>query len=335
MLQLLDPKLVKSSPVASRALTDALQKTYGTPTYIQLVGKNNLKSESPKLLKIAVDKSGSDIATDALELAIQLEGDKNAANMLKAQDSATMTKLIPTLGRAGSKIAMNTLQNIMQSKSSGNAIRTLAAENIGKSWDGQARVVELLQTKQVPENLVSFAVEGMKDGERKNMYEKAKTFLPGAQKQASENKNITVNEILAVKPNGKNGQRVFKQNCAVCHMVKNEGKDFGPKLTEIGDKLPKEALFEAITIPSKSIGFGYETTELTMKNGDIMTGIVSNKTASEIELKVPGGTKQKFMRTNVKSMKTTGESMMPVLHESISKQEFADLLEYLSALKKK
>jgi putative heme-binding domain-containing protein len=131
-----------------------------------------------------------------------------------------------------------------------------------------------------------------------------------------------------------NGQRVFRQNCGICHMVKNEGKDFGPKLTEIGDKLPKEALFEAITNPSKGIGFGFETSEITMKDDSKMEGIISSTTENDIDLKLPGGTVQKLKRSDVKSTVTLPTSMMPDLHETMTKQELADLIEFVSTLKK-
>ena len=55
--------------------------------------------------------------------------------------------------------------------------------------------------------------------------------------------------------------------CSVCHMAGTEGKDFGPKLTEIGSKYAKEGLLNAIVHPSEGISFGYEGWEIKMKDG--------------------------------------------------------------------
>jgi len=64
--------------------------------------------------------------------------------------------------------------------------------------------------------------------------------------------------------------------------------------------------------------------------------IVSSRTESDIQLKYPGGAGQKLKSANVSSIKEVPGSMMPDgLHESMTKQEFSDLLEYLSTLKKK
>jgi putative heme-binding domain-containing protein len=117
--------------------------------------------------------------------------------------------------------------------------------------------------------------------------------------------------------------------------VKGEGTDFGPKLSEIGTKLPKDALLDAIIDPSSGISFGYETTELTMKNGSSLRGLLSDKSATEFSMKLPGGTINKVKTSDVKLVKVLPGSMMPDLHETISKQDLADLLAYLGTLKKK
>jgi putative heme-binding domain-containing protein len=71
-----------------------------------------------------------------------------------------------------------------------------------------------------------------------------------------------------------------------------------------------------------------------MKDGTKYTGIVASKTASEIQLKMPGGMNKMLKTGDVKDVKESKESMMPVLWQSLSKQQLADLLEYLEGLKK-
>jgi len=106
-------------------------------------------------------------------------------------------------------------------------------------------------------------------------------------------------------------------------------------LSEIGTKLPKDALLDAIIDPSSGISFGFETTELQLKNGGVQKGLVANKTNSEIGLKIPGGTINTVKTGDIKTMKVLPVSMMPELHETMSKQDLADLLAYLGNLKRK
>jgi putative heme-binding domain-containing protein len=73
-----------------------------------------------------------------------------------------------------------------------------------------------------------------------------------------------------------------------------------------------------------------------MKDGSTLTGILASKTETDIDLKYPGGSKQRIKTSDVKSMKELKASMMPEgLHENLSAQELANLLEFLEALKKK
>ena len=334
LLHALDPKDVKNSPVAEKALKNVLAKVYGTPAYLQLVSQYQIKSESPGILQLAIDKSKENVGTDAVQLYMQLGNTPRLISLLKSKDTARSVKLIEPLANIGEGKAIDILQSAIISNVYPASVRMAAAADISKSWNGNGRALDLLKSGTIPENMKVALIAGMKNGMREDLYEKALAFMPGAQKKESETKNITANEILAVKAVGLDGRRVFRQNCMICHSVKGEGKDFGPKLTEIGDKLPKEALFEAITNPSKSIGFGYETSEIKMKDGTTIQGIIASKTENQIDVKLPGGIVQNIKRSDVKSVNTLSRSMMPDLHEGMSKQELADLIEYLSTLKK-
>lgn len=112
--------------------------------------------------------------------------------------------------------------------------------------------------------------------------------------------------------------------------------DFGPKLSEIGSKLPKEGQYLAILHPDVGISFGFEGWDVKFKDGSSMTGIVSSKTETDLQMKFPGGVVQNYKMADVVSMKQIDSSMMPSgLQEAMSTQELVDLVEYLASLKKK
>ena len=165
-------------------------------------------------------------------------------------------------------------------------------------------------------------------------WKKPPPFYQGLLKTAQPKKAFDKNAVLALKGDAAKGKAIFATHCAICHQVKGVGTDFGPKLSEIGDKLPKEALLEAIVNPSAGISFGFENWEITMKDGNVLMGIVSSKSESEMEIKYPGGKSEKVKLSDVKSQKKLPASIMPALHQAMSAQELADLLEYISLLKK-
>ena len=132
------------------------------------------------------------------------------------------------------------------------------------------------------------------------------------------------------------GKQVFTSYCSVCHQVNGEGMDFGPKLSEIGTKLPKEAQYAAILDPSAGIGFGYEGFEVTLKDGTVVSGIISSKTETDLILKFPGGSTQEYKMSQVKTIKQLKDSMMPSgLQDAMSTEELVSLVDYLSNLTKK
>jgi putative heme-binding domain-containing protein len=108
--------------------------------------------------------------------------------------------------------------------------------------------------------------------------------------------------------------------------------DFGPGLSAIGAKLPKEAIFEAIINPNNGISMGFETSELKFRKGGEIVGIVRSMTEDDIVLSLPGGALQRIPKADVKSNKTLPTSLMPSgLNQALSQQDLVDLVEYLSA----
>ena len=239
------------------------------------------------------------------------------------------------IGSLGNTESLDILESVALSNSYKSPIRQKAAEMIGKSRSGEDRALELLRNKKVPAEFVPSVVAGLNGSRRKAVYNEAMTFLPGVVKAVNEKEVPMLNELLAMTGNAKNGAAVFKRSCFVCHQVNGEGFDFGPKLTEIGSKLPKEGLLDAIVRPSSGISFGYETWQIDMKDGSNLMGIIASRTETDIELKYPGGATQKIKTNDVKTIKKLPESMMPKADETLTKQELADLVQYLSLLKKK
>jgi len=193
----------------------------------------------------------------------------------------------------------------------------------------------LLKQKKVPSELIPDIVESVSGAWRGSVRSEAESYLPNKVKETAR-KAPEMKDLLALKGNAADGKAVFMKTCSVCHQVNGEGYDFGPKLSEIGTKYPPEGLLNAIIHPSEGISFGFETTELKLKDGSTLTGIVASKTETDIDLKYPGGGKQQVKTSDVKSTKQLKESMMPEkLYQNISDQEMANLLSYLSGLKKK
>ncbi|HEY0056341.1 MAG TPA: PVC-type heme-binding CxxCH protein [Pedobacter sp.] len=335
VLRHMDVNTVKGSSAAQNAMKLVLKSLAGTPDYIELVSKYELKSERNNLIELAISKPNEGVGKDAASLLLKFDGNSLINGVLQGNDNQRKQSLLQSFARVGSKEALNTLTKVALSSSYPMSVRKVAAEMIGKSWTGEDLVISLLKENKVPAELVPSLVAGVSGAWRSGIRKEAATYLPNAQAEA-EKRSATMSELLALKPNVVNGKAVFSRSCNVCHMVNKEGFDFGPKLSEIGSKLPKESLYEAIVHPSSGISFGFEGWQLNMKDGSALSGIISSKTETDIDLKYPGGVKQRIKTTEVKSLAEMKESMMPEgIDKSLSNQEMSDLLEYLASLKKK
>ncbi|MBC7534950.1 MAG: c-type cytochrome [Ferruginibacter sp.] len=330
----LDPKVVLQSAVAKTALAQILKFTYGTPAYLELVRQYKIKSENPQLVDLVISKYKEPAGAEAVRLLLESGHQSLLQNKMMKSNEDTVAKLLTVFGVVGYTQTIDMLQEVMLSDHYSKAIKMTAADMMGKSYGGEDRVVDLLRDKLVPDEYIVPIVHGLEGGLRSGMYKKAQTYLPGGKNQ-DEKPAPSIALLVAMKGNPTNGISLFQTSCKICHQVKGEGANLGPKLNEIGTKLPAEGLYKSIINPSSAISFGYETTLVTLKNSTKLTGIISSKTKDAIEIKFPGGAIQKLQISDIKTIKELPESMMPKFYESLSNQEIADIVSYLTTLKKK
>ncbi len=138
--------------------------------------------------------------------------------------------------------------------------------------------------------------------------------------------------------NAPRGRELFKDEqrlaCGKCHTVDGTAVKVGPDLFAVGDKFPREELIRAILEPSASIAVGYGTTILEKKSGEELQGVVKQKTAQMIELTLVDGARVRVASADIKEERGSTVSLMPDgLQAGISRQDFADLIEYLVTLK--
>ncbi len=336
VLHVLDVKAVMQSLVAKKALTDVLASVNGTEEYIELVNRYALKSENKNLLQLAINKPYESVGEDAAGLLFRLGGSQLIWQVINGTDTTQQNNLLGALAGVGSKESIDLLQTVALSKKYTLPLRKKAAHKIGNSGSGEDRVLLILKNKKVPAELIPDVVASVSGAWRGAIRTEAASYLPDSGKSATDKPAPSMKELLALKPNAEEGKKIFSANCNVCHQVNNVGNDFGPKLSEIGSKLPKEGLLEAIVHPSAGIGFGYEGWELKMKDGSTLSGIFASKTETDIDIKFPGGTRRQLKTSDVKSMTQMKQSMMTEgLYNTMSAQDLANLLEYLEGLKKK
>lgn len=134
----------------------------------------------------------------------------------------------------------------------------------------------------------------------------------------------------------KKGEELFKQQgCVVCHSVKKEETLKGPFMGQVGSIMNKEQIAESILKPNASISQGFASVLVETNDGKSYSGFISEETAKKLVLRTITGQVFTLNKEEIKEREELETSMMPAgLTNSLSLEEFASLVTYLSTLKK-
>ena len=119
--------------------------------------------------------------------------------------------------------------------------------------------------------------------------------------------------------------------CIRCHSVDAGGSTVGPSLGQIGAKEP-QFLLESLVSPSASIAPGYGLTSITLKDGDTLTGTLTEETAESLTIRLADETTRTIPRPEVASQ-SPPVSSMPPMNLLLTTPELRDILAYLQSLR--
>ncbi|MGI9240361.1 MAG: PVC-type heme-binding CxxCH protein [Verrucomicrobiales bacterium] len=123
--------------------------------------------------------------------------------------------------------------------------------------------------------------------------------------------------------------------CATCHAIGGAGGVIGPDMVSIGASAPVDYIIESLLEPSKKIKEGYHTTQVTKKNGDVLTGGLLSEGAGTLVLRSPAGEEISIPSDQIAGRTVSPVSLMPPgLTASLRRDEFIDLVKFLSELGK-
>ncbi len=133
------------------------------------------------------------------------------------------------------------------------------------------------------------------------------------------------------------GQSLFngpKAACSTCHKIGYLGGEVGPELTKIGEVRTERDLLESIVYPSASFVRSYEPTALTLKDGEVVSGIVHQETPEEVEVVTGPGPTRRLARADITGINPGTVSVMPAgLGDALSHQELADILKFVKTVR--
>ncbi|MEM9830020.1 MAG: PVC-type heme-binding CxxCH protein [Bacteroidota bacterium] len=328
----IDTERVKRSPQLKTALQTSLDKLQGSDTYVELVKRYELREYQPALLALAMEKPEESAGVEAAKLLLDFEGEAMMLDMLKEGSTEERLAIIQTLKRVNNDQSISLLQQVIANQEQPIDLRKEAVMAFAGSWGGENRLLDMVRNGDLHADLDSTAAKVFSMAMRNAIYEEGALLL-GIDQEASDLPPIK--ELVTMQGDVDHGKTVFAQYCQNCHVVDGRGIDYGPALSEIGDKLGKDGMYIAILEPSKGISFGYEGYTVKLKEGSPVTGYILSKTEDEVQLRMYGGRTETFARNQITSIEEMEQSLMyDNLERSMSQDDLISLVEYLTTLKK-
>ncbi|MEM1294642.1 MAG: PVC-type heme-binding CxxCH protein [Verrucomicrobiota bacterium] len=134
------------------------------------------------------------------------------------------------------------------------------------------------------------------------------------------------------------GKAAYKKaaTCIGCHKIDGNGGDVGPDLTEVGSGRSVELLIESVLWPNRQIREGYMMTQITTKDDRLHVGYRLSEDSGVVSLRdIASPNVKKIARAYIKKEEDAGSAMVVGLTATLTDGEVADLIAYLSELKKK
>jgi putative membrane-bound dehydrogenase-like protein len=322
-------------PPLTQELNRVLDAHRGTAEFVDLCELLDVKDRHEDLIAYALAHPNDSAGAAAAKLMLKHGNRKLIESRLTGENAAS---LVTALGNVADGSATPILTAVVTTSTYPLPLRQAAVKGLAHSRNGAIALLDLAKKKTLPAD-VSFQTgyELRNSTIQEARSQAAELFPPPVAKDAKPLPPVSI--LIKMKGDARSGKVIYAANCIRCHQVNGEGVDFGPNLSEIGTKLPKDALCESILSPSSAISFGYEGKTIKLKSGDQADGILTSQTPEELTLKTSTGAtaiQTKYKRSDVAQIVDMKTSIMPDgLQSAMTTQEFVDLIEYLSTLKKK
>jgi putative heme-binding domain-containing protein len=318
----------ESSDKVKASINRYLNRNLGKGEYFTLVEKFSIKDQLENLTSLSTGDKGN---PEAIGLLVKLGGEIAISKTLEVEGESR-SKFIKALGTVNSPIAVKALSEVIQNKI--DVDTNIAATALTKTALGQLEIIELIGDNKIssklvknilPELVSSADPEVRKMALKLNVNDNGKISL----------KKYNIKSLITKRGSVKKGKQVYMKACFTCHKSGDIGIDFGPALTEIGDKLAREAMYVSIIDPNAAISFGYEGFNIKTKSGSTLVGYIISDSDDELVMKVPGGVSVTTKKSEIFSKNKIDGSLMPEgIIASITEEELVDLVEYLMTLKK-
>ena len=335
ILTQLDPKTAGTIPEVQSALQRTLAASRGTSRYVELVDRYDVRTEMGELVRLALAKPNETIGAESARLALSWGGTPQFAALVRGTDDMAARRALAVLGRNFTPAVDTIMTGVLLDSTRALDLRRWVVQSMGAGPAGQRRLLTLARDGRLAAELKP-AASGVLFSAQQNIRDSAAQYLTPPPATTLDGRTLPPLLTLAARTGDATaGRPVFDRACAMCHVVGGSGTDFGPALTEIGDKLPKAGLYHAILDPSAGISFGYEGWTIRTRDGQQLVGMIASETDGEVVLRLIGGIERRVPKSTITERKRMDTSLMPHgLERAMNEADLVNLVEYMSTLRR-
>jgi putative heme-binding domain-containing protein len=328
---LLDRNAITSNPPAKARLDALLKPVIGKPEFIDLVQRLNLTGFEQELVDYITAHPDAGESINAARILAANTG-RTVAFLTKA-DAASAKKLVAALGKVSDRPSVAVLNQAFWPEKRDDLRRSIV-ESLALSSEGGRAILKWQSEKKLPDTVKTTAALALSRSTDAGLRNQAATELPLPAALGAE-KFPPLGDLMKLKGDATKGQAMFMQaGCVACHQVKGQFINFGPDLSQIGNKLSQDGLFTAVLYPSAAVEHSFGGLSVTTKEGQQAMGYVISETSDELTLKIAGGAAMPIKKASIVKKEELKESLMPPgLAAAIGPQGLADLVAYLQTLK--
>ncbi len=305
---------------------------------VEIAGEYKMALSVPLLQKI--------VATKSVDIKVRVAA-ANALMSLSPQENVTLLgevfldrsepialreRWVLALARAASPEVLTLLEKGFIG--SARSLQVGIAAALANSEAGIDRLIKALKEENVNADVLAEVAVKERLAAKANptQQEQLNHLTVGGLNEFEERQKLIQSRLLgfeSAKASPDAGRAVFTQNCSTCHQIKGVGGLIGPQLDGIGN-WGQKALAEKILDPNRNISEAFRSYNITLNNGQSMTGLYRRTEGQMMVFANPSGQEFSVAKNDMKEYKASKYTLMPDQFRSvIPEKDFYALLGFL------
>lgn len=306
----------------------------GTTEFVTLSEKLNLTGFPEELAAFIAATPDAAESVVAARLLLRSNREKLTGYLRDSDDLPRASAVVRALGKTGEREAGVLFAAELKRKETAAPLRIEIVNAMAMNGGNGRELLKLAREGQLDDALKPVAALAIARSPDAGLRTEGAGILPVPKATGAENFPALADLVKTTGDAGNGADLFVRATCNTCHRVKGEGIDFGPDLTQIGSKLSREGIFEAILYPSAAISHGFHGLGVTKKDGAALIGYATGETDDTLQLRLPGGVDQGISKKDITGREDLPVSLMPPgLAAVVGAQGLVDLVTWLETLK--